>query len=646
MPAVLGFSAFGIAVRQAAEQGRTMAQAADRTAATLPRNTAQHCKTERMTENLNTPLASAGAEPIGAQDMSALPAEDFEKLFEDSWNAGMMRPGSVVTGTIVDIDKDFVVVYAGLKSEGKIPRGQFTGDPDDAELAIGDEVKVVMETVDDGKGETRLSREKARRAECWEMLEDAFENSTAVKGLLNGKVKGGFTVDINDIRAFLPGSLVDIRPLRETAHLEGRDLDFKVIKLDQRRNNVVVSRRAVLEEENSAEREALLASLQEGQEVQGVVKNLTDYGAFVDLGGIDGLLHITDMAWRRVRHPSEIVGVGDEVMVKILRFDREKNRVSLGMKQLGDDPWVDITRRYPERTRVQATVTNLTDYGCFAEIEEGVEGLVHVSEMDWTNRNVHPSKVVAVGDQIEVMVLDIDEDRRRISLGIKQCRPNPWDEFAASHKLNDRVRGRIKSITDFGIFVGLHGGIDGLVYVSDISWNEPGEQAVRRYSKGEEIDTVILSIDSDRERISLGIKQLDLDPFADYIGENPRGSVVQGEVVAVDKKEATIRLAAEVDGRLRAGEVAAERVEDVRAELSVGDQVTAKIIGVDRKNRTINLSVKVREKEEEGRVHQDYQTREESPGPTTLGDLIKAQMTPRADGDGESGQGESGQEES
>ena len=637
---MLGFSAFGIAERQAAEQNRTLAQAADRDTITLPRNTAQHCKTERMTENLNTPLASADVEPIGAQDMGALPAEDFEKLFEDSWNAGMMRPGSVVTGTIVDIDKDFVVVYAGLKSEGKIPRGQFTGDPDDAELAIGDEVKVVMETVDDGKGETRLSREKARRAECWEMLEDAFENSTAVKGLLNGKVKGGFTVDINDIRAFLPGSLVDIRPLRETAHLEGRDLDFKVIKLDQRRNNVVVSRRAVLEEENSAEREALLASLQEGQEVQGVVKNLTDYGAFVDLGGIDGLLHITDMAWRRVRHPSEIVGVGDEVMVKILRFDREKNRVSLGMKQLGDDPWVDITRRYPERTRVQATVTNLTDYGCFAEIEEGVEGLVHVSEMDWTNRNVHPSKVVAVGDQIEVMVLDIDEDRRRISLGIKQCRPNPWDEFAASHKLNDRVRGRIKSITDFGIFVGLHGGIDGLVYVSDISWNEPGEQAVRRYSKGEEIDTVILSIDSDRERISLGIKQLDLDPFADYIGENPRGSVVQGEVVAVDKKEATVRLAAEVDGRLRAGEVAAERVEDVRSELSVGDQVTAKIIGVDRKNRTINLSVKVREKEEEGRVHQDYQTREASPGPTTLGDLIKAQMTPRADeGDGESGQG-------
>ena len=592
-----------------------------------------------MAENQDTILAEAGTAPEN-DALAPLAQEDgedsFEALFERSWDTGAMEPGSIVTGTIVDVDKDYVVVYAGLKSEGKIPRVQFAADGDDVTLEVGDEVKVVMETVDDGRGETRLSREKARRAECWEMLEGAFESSSAVKGTLSGKVKGGFTVDINDIRAFLPGSLVDIRPLRETAHLEGRDLDFKVIKLDQRRNNVVVSRRAVLEEENSAEREALLASLQEGQEVKGVVKNLTDYGAFVDLGGIDGLLHITDMAWRRVRHPSEMVTVGNEVMVKILRFDREKNRVSLGMKQLGDDPWVDITRRYPENARVQATVTNLTDYGCFAEIEEGVEGLVHVSEMDWTNKNVHPSKVVAVGDQIEVMVLDIDEDRRRISLGIKQCRPNPWDEFAASAKPNDRVRGRIKSITDFGIFVGLEGGIDGLVYISDISWNEPGEKAVRRYSKGEEIDTVILSIDSDRERISLGIKQLELDPFSNFITDNPRGSVVEGEVIEVDPKEATVRLAAEVDGRLRASEIDVERVEDARSALAVGGKVTAKIIGVDRKNRTINLSIKARAMDDENRVHADYKEQAPAtPKPTTLGDLIKAEMTHGGEGERE-----------
>ena len=586
-----------------------------------------------MAENQEITLEDIDVAPLGVADLPQQDSrDDFAALFEDSWNNKVMEPGSIVTGTIVDIDKDFVVVYAGLKSEGKIPRSQFAADGADVELDVGDEVKVVMETVDDGHGETRLSREKARRAECWEMLEDAFENSTAVKGLLNGKVKGGFTVDINDIRAFLPGSLVDIRPLRETAHLEGRDLDFKVIKLDQRRNNVVVSRRAVLEEENSAEREALLASLQEGQEVKGVVKNLTDYGAFVDLGGIDGLLHITDMAWRRVRHPSEMVTVGDEVMVKILRFDREKNRVSLGMKQLGDDPWVDITRRYPEHARVQATVTNLTDYGCFAEIEEGVEGLVHVSEMDWTNKNVHPSKVVAVGDQIEVMVLDIDEDRRRISLGIKQCRPNPWDEFAGAYKPDDRVRGRIKSITDFGIFVGLDGGIDGLVYVSDISWNEPGEKAVRRYSKGEEIDTVILSIDSDRERISLGIKQLELDPFGNFVADNPRGTVVEGDVVAVEPKEVTVRLAAEVEGRLRVGEIDVERVEDARSRMSVGDTISAKIIGVDRKNRAINLSIKAQTMDDESREHENYKEQQApTPGPTTLGDLIKAEMSHRED---------------
>ena len=573
------------------------------------------------------------AETAGADASDGADGESFSSLFEQSVANIVMEPGSIVTGTVVDIDKDYVVVHAGLKSEGHIPRSQFIAEGGEFELSVGDEVKVAMETVDDGWGETRLSREKARRAESWEMLESAFTNGEAVKGMLSGKVKGGFTVDVSDIRAFLPGSLVDIRPLRETAHLEGRRLDFKVIKLDQRRNNVVVSRRAVLEEENSVEREALLASLQEGQELKGIVKNLTDYGAFVDLGGVDGLLHITDMAWRRVRHPSEMVNVGDEVQVKILRFDRERNRVSLGMKQLGDDPWVHITQRYGPNSRVQATVTNLTDYGCFAEIEEGVEGLVHVSEMDWTNKNIHPSKVVAVGDQVEVMVLDIDEDRRRISLGIKQCRANPWDEFAAAHAEGDRVSGRIKSITDFGIFIGLPGGIDGLVYLSDISWNEPGETAVRRYSRGEELDSVILSIDPNRERISLGIKQLDQDPFGDYLEANPRGTVVTGDVIAVEQKFATVRLAADVDGQLKASEIDRERVDDVRTALSVGGQVTAKITGVDRRNRVINLSIKAREQEDEQQAHQDYREQEEAarPGPTTLGDLIKEQMQRKQD---------------
>jgi len=562
------------------------------------------------------------------------PGESFADLFEESLGTVEMEPGSIVTGTVVEIDKEFVLVHAGLKSEGVIPRNQFTDENGDFALAVGDQVQVAMETVDDGWGETRLSREKAKRAESWQMLERAFGSSDVVKGVLNGKVKGGFTVDINDIRAFLPGSLVDIRPLRETAHLEGRMLEFKVIKLDQRRNNVVVSRRAVLEEENSAEREALLASLQEGQETKGIVKNLTDYGAFVDLGGVDGLLHITDMAWRRVRHPSEIVNVGDEVGVKILRFDRENKKVSLGMKQLGDDPWVDISRRYPQGTRVLSTVTNLTDYGCFAEIEEGVEGLVHVSEMDWTNRNVHPSKVVAVGDQVEVMVLSIDEDRRRISLGIKQCRMNPWDEFAAANSSGDRIRGRIKSITDFGIFIGLDGGIDGLVYLSDISWKEPGETAVRRYSKGEELDTVILSIDPERERIALGIKQLDADPFNDYVSAHDRNSVVTGVVVSVEPREAEIRLAEEVHGILKASEIYADRVEDARTALNAGDEVTVKIVSVDRKNRTIGLSIKAREKDDERTAHREYQeSQTERPGPTTLGDLIKAQMEGGSDED-------------
>jgi len=538
-----------------------------------------------------------------------------------------MAPGAIVTGTVVAITNEWVTVHAGLKSEGVIPRNQFLNDRGEFLLSVGDQVQVAMEVVDDGWGETRLSREKAKRAETWIMLESAFEKNEVIKGQINGKVKGGFNVDINENRAFLPGSLVDIRPLRETAHLEGRPLDFKVIKLDQKRNNVVVSRRAVLEQENSVEREALLSSLQEGQVVKGIVKNLTDYGAFVDLGGVDGLLHITDMAWRRIRHPSEMVNVGDEVSVRILKFDRDKNRVSLGMKQLGDDPWVDITRRYPEGSRVLATVTNLTDYGCFAEIEEGVEGLVHVSEMDWTNKNIHPSKVVSVGDQVEVMVLDIDEERRRISLGIKQCRPNPWDEFSIHHAKGERISGRIKSITDFGIFIGLDGGIDGLVHLSDISWNEPGEVAVRRYSKGEEIHTVILSVDPERERISLGIKQLDQDPFSDYTTDNDRGSIVRGTVVEVEVKEAQIKLAEEVIGVLKASELSQDRVEDARNVLSVGDEIEVKIISVDRKNRAISLSVKAKDVEDDRAAVRELRRQEsDRPSPTTLGDLIKAQM--------------------
>ena len=554
-------------------------------------------------------------------------SESFAELFEESLGSVEMEPGSIVTGTVVDIDNDWVTVHAGLKSEGVIPKSQFYGESGDFSLEIGDQVKVAMEVVDDGFGETRLSREKARRAESWQMLEDAFETSESIIGIMNGKVKGGFTVDIEDIRAFLPGSLVDVRPLRETIHLEGKPLEFKVIKLDQKRNNVVVSRRAVLEQENSAERDALLENLQEGQEVKGLVKNLTDYGAFVDLGGVDGLLHITDMAWRRIRHPSEMVNVGDEVPVKILKFDREKNRVSLGMKQLGDDPWVSITKRYPEGVKVQAVVTNLTDYGCFAEIEEGVEGLVHVSEMDWTNKNIHPSKVVTVGDEVEVMVLDIDEERRRISLGIKQCRENPWSAFGRLHGKGDHVSGRIKSITDFGIFIGLDGGIDGLVHLSDISWNEPGETAVRRFSKGEEISTTILAIDADRERISLGIKQLDQDPFTDFVDQNDRGSIVKGVVAEVDVKEATITLAEDVEGILKASEISVERVEDARHELNEGDEIELKVVNVDRKNRLISLSIKAREMADEKEAHREYQKAETAkPGAKTIGDLIKAQM--------------------
>ena len=554
-------------------------------------------------------------------------SESFAELFEESLNTIEMSPGSIVMGTVIDIEEDWIIVHAGLKSEGVIPKSQFLDEEGNCDLNIGDQVKVAMEIVDDGFGETRLSREKARRAESWSALEEANETGEIITGVINGKVKGGFTVEVADIRAFLPGSLVDLRPLRDTAHLEGKPLEFKVIKLDQKRNNVVVSRRAVLEQENSHERDALLASIEEGQNVKGIVKNLTDYGAFVDLGGVDGLLHITDMAWKRIRHPSEMVNVGDEVDVRVLKFDKEKNRVSLGMKQLGDDPWSDIVSRYPEGAKVQATITNLTEYGCFAEIESGVEGLVHVSEMDWTNKNVHPSKVVSVGDETEVMILEIDQDRRRISLGIKQCRPNPWEAFGAVHEKTERIKGSIKSITDFGIFIGLEGGIDGLVHLSDISWNEPGEEAVRRFSKGDEIETVILAVDAERERISLGIKQLERDPFSEFLEMNDRGSIVKGKVLEVNASEALVELAEEVLGSLKASEIDLNRIDDATKVLEVEQEVEAKIIGVDRKSRTISLSIKAKDEQEEREAVKDHQRQEsERSGPATLGDLIKAQM--------------------
>ncbi|ROS05131.1 SSU ribosomal protein S1P [Sinobacterium caligoides] len=550
----------------------------------------------------------------------------FAELFEESLETIDMKPGSIVTGIVIDIDSDWVTVHAGLKSEGIIPREEFLNDSGELVLAVGDEVQVALDAVEDGWGETKLSREKAKRAESWKELEKAFEAEEVVKGVISGKVKGGFTVDVASIRAFLPGSLVDVRPVRDTAHLEGKELEFKVIKLDQKRNNVVVSRRAVLEEANSAEREALLSNLQEGMSVKGIVKNLTDYGAFVDLGGVDGLLHITDMAWKRIKHPSEIVNVGDEIDVKVLKFDRERNRVSLGLKQLGEDPWVEITKRYPEGAKIKAKVTNLTDYGCFAELEEGVEGLVHVSEMDWTNKNVHPSKIVNVGDEVEVMVLDIDEERRRISLGVKQCTQNPWDAFAGQFAKGDKVNGVIKSITDFGIFIGLEGNIDGLVHLSDLSWNETGEEAVRKYKKGEEIETTILSIDPERERISLGIKQLDSDPFAEFVAENDKGSIVTGTVKEVDAKAAVIVLADEVEGTLRASEISRDKVEDARNALKEGETVEVLIISVDRKNRALSLSIKGKDAAEEKEAIKSMKSDESAVAPATLGDLIKAQM--------------------
>ena len=525
--------------------------------------------------------------------------ENFAQLFEESLQELETRPGSIVKGTVVSIDKDIVLVDAGLKSESAIPADQFKNAEGELEIAIGDQVDVALDAVEDGFGETILSREKAKRHEAWVELEKAYEDKATIKGVINGKVKGGFTVEVNSVRAFLPGSLVDVRPVRDTTHLEGKELEFKVIKLDAKRNNVVVSRRAVIEAESSAERETLLANLEEGHEIKGIVKNLTDYGAFVDLGGVDGLLHITDMAWKRVKHPSEIVNVGDEINVKVLKFDKDKQRVSLGMKQMGNDPWQEIASRYPEGTKINGQVTNLTDYGCFVEIEDGVEGLVHVSEMDWTNKNIHPSKVVNLGDTVDVMVLEIDEERRRISLGLKQCIANPWETFAESHEKGDKVSGKIKSITDFGIFIGLDGGIDGLVHLSDISWNKSGEDAVRDYKKGDEISAVVLQVDPERERISLGVKQIEEDPFNKYLTDNKKGAIVTGTVTAVDAKGVTVNLAEEVDGYIRVADLAVERVEDATEAANVGDSIEAKFMGVDRKNRTVNLSVKAKDQADE-----------------------------------------------
>jgi small subunit ribosomal protein S1 len=554
-------------------------------------------------------------------------SESFAELLEESLANQQIKPGAILTGKVIDVNSDVVIVNAGLKSEAVIPASQFVNEEGEVEVAIGDDVEVALDAVEDGSGETRLSREKAKRARTWARLEDAYQKGEVVNGVISGRVRGGFTVDIDLVRAFLPGSLVDVRPVRDPVALEGSSLEFKVIKLDQKRNNVVVSRRAVVEEEYSAEREELLKNLTEGSVLTGIVKNLTDYGAFVDLGGVDGLLHITDMAWKRVKHPSEVVSVGQELQVKVLKFDRERNRVSLGLKQLGADPWADLARRYPQNTRLFGKVTNIADYGCFVEIEEGVEGLVHVSEMDWTNKNVNPHKVVHIGDEVEVMVLDIDEERRRISLGLKQCKPNPWNEFAENYKKGDRVSGQIKSITDFGIFIGLPGGIDGLVHLSDLSWDVPGEEAVRNYKKGEELETTVLAIDPDRERISLGVKQLDKDPLSVFLSEHPKGSIVKGVVKDVDAKMATIELGENVMGQLRASEISRDRVEDARTVLKPGDEVEARFTGVDRKNRVLSLSIKAKEAQEEAQAIQNYKSESGKPAAsTTLGDLLKEQM--------------------
>ncbi|NVK00201.1 MAG: 30S ribosomal protein S1 [Oceanospirillaceae bacterium] len=554
-------------------------------------------------------------------------SESFADLFEESLQQVEMTPGAIITATVISIENDFVVVSAGLKSDGVIPVEQFRNEAGEIEVQVGDEVRVALESFEDGFGETKLSREKAKRAEAWLVLESAFEKGEVVTGRISGRVRGGLTVDLNGINAFLPGSLVDMRPLRDTSHLENQDLEFKLVKLDQRSNNIVVSRRAVLEEANSEDREKLLAQMEEGAVLKGVVKNLTDYGAFIDLGGIDGLLHITDIAWKRVKHPSEVLNVGDEIDVKVLKYDAERQRVSLGVKQLQDDPWTAMASQFAVGSRIKARVTNLTDYGCFAEIGEGVEGLVHVSEMDWTNRNIHPSKVVQVGDEVEVQVLDIDQQRRRISLGIKQCKDNPWNTFAAMHNKGDKVSGAIRSITDFGIFIGLDGGIDGLVHLSDISWDQPGEEAVKAYSKGEVIEAVVQSVDAERERISLSIKAMSGDDFSGYADSHGKGTVVTGTVTAVDARQASVELADGVEGVLKVAEFAVGRTEDLSAELKVGDSVEAMIINVDRRNRNIVLSIKQLESKQHSEALQAVQQQStEETGPTTIGDLIKQQM--------------------
>ena len=553
--------------------------------------------------------------------------ENFAQLLEESFTLQEMNPGEVITAEVVAIDNNFVTVNAGLKSESLIDVSEFKNAAGEIEVKVGDFVTVTIESVENGFGETKLSREKAKRAADWIKLEEAMENGEILSGVINGKVKGGLTVMINSIRAFLPGSLVDVRPVKDTSHFENKEIEFKVIKLDKRRNNVVVSRRAVLEETLGEERKALLENLKEGSVVKGIVKNITDYGAFVDLGGIDGLLHITDLAWRRVKHPSEVLEVGQEVEAKVLKFDQERSRVSLGLKQLGEDPWNGLARRYPQGTRLFGKVTNLTDYGAFVEIEQGIEGLVHVSEMDWTNKNVHPSKVVQMGDEVEVMILEIDEDRRRISLGMKQCQVNPWQEFESNHEKGDKIKGVVKSITDFGVFVGLPGGIDGLVHLSDLSWTDGGEEAVRQFKKGEEVEAVVLAIDVDKERISLGVKQLAGDPFSNYVSVNDKGSIVTGKVKSLDAKGAVITLADDVEGYLRALEVSNDRVEDIRNILKEGDDVEAVITTVDRKNRNINLSIKAKDAQENSAALRSLSSNNASAGTTSLGDLLKAKLS-------------------
>jgi len=554
--------------------------------------------------------------------------ESFAALFEESLNRQEMRAGEVITAEVVRIDQNFVVVNAGLKSESYIPIDEFRNDRGDLTAEVGDYVQVAIEQLEDGYGETRLSRDKAKRIAAWNDLDKALNDGILVKGMITGKVKGGLTVMVNGIRAFLPGSLVDMRPVKDTTPFEGKEFEFKVIKLDLKRNNVVVSRRAVLEASMGEERQKLLETLKEGTVVKGVVKNITDYGAFVDLGGIDGLLHITDLAWRRVRHPSEVLSVGDELEAKVLKFDQEKNRVSLGLKQLGEDPWVGISRRYPQGTRLFGKVTNITDYGAFVEVEQGIEGLVHVSEMDWTNKNIHPTKVVQLGDEVEVMILEIDEDRRRISLGMKQCMSNPWDDFAINHKKGDKVRGQIKSLTDFGVFIGLEGGIDGLVHLSDLSWTLTGEEAVRQYKKGDEVEAVVLNIDVEKERISLGIKQLEGDPFTNFIATHDKNTLVNGSVKSVDARGAVIALNEEVEGYLRASEFSRDRVDDLSQHLKVGDAVEALIINVDRKTRGINLSIRAKDQVEQNEAMSKLasESAAAASGTTNLGALLKAKL--------------------